>query len=317
VSDLIDQVADVVERTSAVVVGKRAQTRLLLIALLAEGHALIDDVPGTAKTLLVRTVSRILGLHFSRVQCTPDLLPADVTGSVVFDEAASEFVFRPGPLFANLVLADEINRASPRTQAAFLEAMQERQVTADGVSHPLPQPFMVLATQNPVELKGTFPLPEAQLDRFLVRLTMGYPSEEEEVAILERYRGGDPLTSVTAVDDGFDMTRVRALIDDVHVSPDVQRYLVGLVRATREAEDVELGASPRAAVHLMRACQAAALLAGRDYVVPDDVRDLAVPVLAHRLVLRRDALLDERSVAEVVSRLLRDTAVPAEESPRR
>ncbi len=311
------QAAEVVERTSAVIVGKKSQTKLLLVALLAEGHVLIDDVPGTAKTLLVRTLASVLGLQSSRVQCTPDLLPADVTGSVVYSERTAAFEFRPGPLFANVILADEINRASPRTQSAFLEAMQERQVTADGVSYPLPRPFLVLATQNPVELKGTFPLPEAQLDRFLLRLSMGYPSEQEEIAILERFRGPDPLAAVTALEEGFDALQIRAWLESVYVSPDVEAYIVALVRFTRDAADVELGASPRAAVQLMRAAQAAALLAGRDYVVPDDVNELASPVLAHRILLRRDALLERRSAGEVVSRALREIPVPAEETAPR
>ena len=245
-----------------VIVGKHEQIRLLLVALLAEGHVLIDDVPGVAKTLLVRTLAASLGLRFSRVQCTPDLLPGDVTGSEVFDQRTSEFEFRPGPIFANLVLADEINRATPRTQSSFLEAMEERQVTVEGTSYPLPRPFLVLATQNPVELKGTFPLPEAQLDRFLMKLRMGYPTQEEEVAILTRFRAGDPLTEVRpgrrrgrpAGGARRGARRARRA--------DVERYIVDLVRATRAARDLLLGASPRAALALMKVAQASAALAG-------------------------------------------------------
>jgi len=304
--------AEVIRRTGQVVVGKDEQVRLLLVALAAEGHVLVDDVPGVAKTLLVRTLAAVLGLRFARIQCTPDLLPADVTGGLIYNERAGNFEFRPGPVFTNVVLADEINRATPRTQWAFLEAMQERQVTTDGVTRPLPQPFLVLATQNPVEQKGTFPLPEAQLDRFLFRLSMGYPSEDEELEILERFSGEDPLLSVESLEDPWDVAVTREQVRHVFVDPDIRRYVVGLARATREDADVELGASPRAAVALMRAAQASALLAGRDYVIPDDVRDLAVPALAHRLVLRRDALLERRDAAQVVARLLREQPVPVE-----
>ena len=233
------------EQVGRVVVGKADQTRLLIVALLADGHVLLDDVPGVAKTLLVRTLSAALGLAFSRIQCTPDLLPADVTGSLVFDQKSGEFEFRPGPLFANVVLADEINRATPRAQSAFLEAMEERGVTVDGTTHALPQPFTVLATQNPVELKGTFPLPEAQVDRFLLCLRMGYPGAEDEARMLERFRSGDPLAEVRAVVSADDLRAVRAVVRAVHVSADVAGYIVALARATRESPLLRLGASPR------------------------------------------------------------------------
>ena len=306
--------ADIAAAVSSVVVGKPTQIRLLLVALLAEGHVLVDDVPGVAKTMLVRTLAAALGLSFARVQSTPDLLPGDVTGSLVFDQRSADFSFRPGPIFANLVLVDEINRATPRTQAAFLEAMEERKVSVEGVDHPLPRPFLVLATQNPVELKGTFPLPEAQLDRFLLRMRMGYPDERDEVAMLERFRADDPLERVAPVAGLDDVITGRDAARAVFVAPDVEAYIVSLVRSTRAADEVQLGASPRAALGLMRAAQAAALLAGRDFVTPDDVRGLLVPVLAHRLVLSRGAALQRRSPDALVEALASEVPVPVEET---
>jgi MoxR-like ATPase len=302
----------VAEAVASVIVGKAEQVDLLLVALLAEGHVLIDDVPGVAKTLLVRTLAASLGLRFARLQCTPDLLPGDVTGSLVFDQKSGDFSFRRGPLFANLVLADEINRATPRTQSSFLEAMEERQVTVEGTTHGLPRPFLVLATQNPVELKGTFPLPEAQLDRFLLRLRMGYPTADEEARILERFRGGDPLAAVAPVAGADDLLAARDVARGVFVSPDIVRYIVELARATRDSEILALGASPRAALALMHAAQAAAALAGRDFVVPDDVVRLAQPVLAHRLILGREALIERRDAEGVVAAVLGSVAAPVE-----
>ena len=300
------------EQVGRVIIGKADRTRLVTVALLADGHVLLDDVPGVAKTLMVRTISAALGLAFSRIQCTPDLLPADVTGSLIFDQRRGEFEFRPGPLFANMVLADEINRATPRTQSAFLEAMEEGGVTVDGVTHALPRPFMVLATQNPVELKGTFPLPEAQLDRFLLRLRMGYPDADDEVGMLERFRTGDPLTEVRAVVDALELPAARAAVRSVHVSGDLQRYVIALTRATRESPLVRLGASPRASLALQHASQAEAALAGRDFVVPDDVQGLVVPVLAHRLLLARDAVIDGRAPDDVLREVVESVPVPAE-----
>jgi len=302
----------VAEQVARVIVGKADQTRLITVALLADGHVLLDDVPGVAKTLLVRTFSAALGLSYSRVQCTADLLPADVTGSTIFDQARNEFEFRPGPLFANIVLADEINRATPRTQSAFLEAMEERGVTVDGTTHPLPRPFMVLATQNPVELKGTFPLPEAQLDRFLLRLRMGYPSSEDETLMLARFRTGDPLAEVRAVAVADALPAARAEVRAVHVADDIASYVVALTRATRETPLLKLGASPRASLALQHAAQAAAALAGRDYVTPDDVQDLIAPVLAHRLLLARDAVIDRRDPDDVLREVVATVPVPAE-----
>ena len=300
------------EQVGRVVVGKPDQTRLLVIALLADGHVLLDDVPGVAKTLVVRALSAALGLTFSRIQCTPDLLPGDVTGSLVFDQKLGVFEFRPGPLFANVVLADEINRATPRTQSAFLEAMEERGVTVDGVTHALKRPFVMLATQNPVELKGTFPLPEAQVDRFLLSLRMGYPSADDEALMLERFRAADPLAAVQPVVGPEDVLAVREVVRSVHVSGDVARYVVALTRATRESELVRLGASPRASLALQRAAQAVAALDGRDYVVPDDVQGVAAPVLAHRLLLARDAVVEGRTAEAVVGEVVRAVPVPAE-----
>lgn len=300
------------DEVARVVVGKAVQTRLLTVSLLAGGHVLLDDVPGVAKTLLVRTLAAALGLTFSRIQCTADLLPADITGSLVFEPAGSEFSFRPGPVFANIVLADEVNRATPRTQSAFLEAMEECGVTVDGVTHALPRPFLVLATQNPVELRGTFPLPEAQVDRFLVAVRMGYPDEDGEVAMLERFRERDPLADVHPIAAPERIELARAAVRRVHVAPDVARYVVSVVRATRESPLVRLGASPRAALALQRSAQALAALDGRDFVVPDDVQMLAGPVLAHRLLLDRDVALDGRSPDSVLQEVLHKVPVPAE-----
>jgi MoxR-like ATPase len=300
---------------SSVIVGKAEQIRLLLVAMLSEGHVLVDDVPGVAKTLLVRTMAASLALSFARIQCTPDLLPSDVTGSEVFNQKTAEFEFRRGPVFANLVLADEINRATPRTQSSFLEAMEERQVTIEAMPNPLPRPFLLLATQNPVELRGTFPLPEAQLDRFLLRLRMGYPSAEEEMQILERFRSASPLGEIVPVADAAQIISATAEARRVHVSPDLDAYIVEIVRATRESELTALGASPRAALHLLHAAQAAAAIDGRDFVVPDDVVSLAPAVLAHRLILSRDAQAERRSPESVLEQLLRGLRVPVE-SPR-
>jgi MoxR-like ATPase len=302
----------VAEQVGRVIVGKADQTRLVTTALLAGGHVLLDDVPGVAKTLLARTFATALDLSFSRLQCTADLLPGDVTGSTVFDQRGGTFEFRPGPIFANVVLADEINRATPRTQSAFLEAMEERSVTVDGTTHALPQPFIVLATQNPVELKGTFPLPEAQLDRFLLRLRMGYPSEAEESQMLSRFRAGDPLADVRAVAVADALPAARTAVRDVHVADDVEHYVVALTRATRATPLLRLGASPRASLALLHAAQAWAALDGRDYVTPDDVQTLVVPVLAHRLLLSRDAVIEKRDADEVLGEIVATVPVPAE-----
>ncbi|MBV8083822.1 MAG: MoxR family ATPase [Chloroflexi bacterium] len=295
-----------------VVVGKSEPARLLVVALLCEGHVLIEDVPGLGKTLLAKTLAASLDCSFRRLQFTPDLLPSDITGSHVFNQQTAQFEFRPGPVFANVLLADEINRATPRTQSALLEAMEERQVSVDGETMPLPRPFLVAATQNPVELEGTFPLPEAQLDRFLLKVRMGYPEEDEEALILSRFASNDPLPELKAAAAREDLDDWREKRGLVRVTDDVRDYLLRMVRATRDNPDLALGASPRAALALYRASQAWALLEGRDYVIPDDVKKLAPPVLVHRLMLSPAARLRGASADSVIEELLGSEAVPVE-----
>jgi MoxR-like ATPase len=291
-----------------ILVGKRPIVELATVALLCEGHVLIEDVPGIGKTTLARSLAKSIGGTFRRLQCTPDLLPSDVTGVSVFDQRNAEFSFRPGPIFANVLLADEINRATPRTQSAVLEAMQEAQVSVDGVTRPLPRPFVVLATQNPVELEGTFPLPEAQLDRFLMRLSLGYPSEADEEALVAR--GNHLADAVDAVVSGEEVLQAIAAAASVRVHEDVRRYLVQITRATRSDQDVQLGASPRATLALHRAAQTWAAMQGRDFVLPDDVKRLAVPVLAHRLIASLEARLRGRDASAIVRSILDNVAVP-------
>jgi len=287
--------------------------RLLAMALLADGHALIEDVPGVGKTLLAHAFARSLGLDFGRVQGTPDLLPGEITGSSVFQDGAFRFI--PGPVFTNVLLVDEINRATPRTQSALLEAMQERQVTVDGESRPLPHPFLVLATENPVELEGTFSLAEAQLDRFLVRVSIGYPSEDGELAIASRYREAvEPLDAIEPIVDAARIAQLRDEVRTILVSDSVARYLVALVRATRSHDDIRLGASPRAAVALYRCAQAWAMLAGRGFVLPDDVVAIAPAVLGHRLILDLDQQLRGATTDKVLDGLLRTVALPVAEA---
>jgi MoxR-like ATPase len=294
-------------------VGAHEPLRLLTAALLVSGHVLVEDVPGVGKTLLAKAFARSLGLSFSRVQGTPDLLPSDVTGSSILD--GSEFRFVPGPIFSNVVLFDEINRATPRTQSALLEAMQERQVSVDGKTRPLPKPFVVLATQNPIELEGTFALPEAQLDRFLVRVELGYLEEVEERQMLRRLRGTDELLEqIEPVVSEDDLARISTAVRSVLVADDVESYLLSLVRATREHKDVRLGASPRSAVALYRSSQAWAALDGREFVLPDDVRHLVRPVIAHRLVLDLDRELRGATTDAVLDEILDATPVPLAES---
>jgi MoxR-like ATPase len=292
-----------------VLVGKPAIVELAVVTLLCEGHLLIEDVPGIGKTTLARALARSIGGTFRRLQCTPDLLPSDVTGVSVFDQRSVDFTFRPGPIFANVLLADEINRATPRTQSAVLEAMQEAQVSVDGVTRPLPRPFVVLATQNPVELEGTFPLPEAQLDRFLMRLSLGYPSEADEEALLVGItaRNSDRLDAVVACEE---VLAAVAESQRVRVQEDVRRYVVRVTRATREDSDVRLGASPRATLALHRAAQAWAAMHGRDFVLPDDIKALAVPVLAHRLIASLEARLRGRDARAIVQSILDTVPVP-------
>ncbi len=306
----------VLDEVAHVVVGQRDVLAHMLLALLAGGHALLEGVPGTAKTLAIVALARTLDAEFRRVQFTPDLMPADVTGVTVLDETQRRFTFRPGPIFADLVLADEINRAPAKTQAALLEAMQERQVTVDGMTHALPPAFTVFASQNPVDSEGTYPLPEAQLDRFLLKIVVGYPVQADEVAILDRYAGGfdatEPATydirPVLALDD---LAALRAAVRRVSVTPALRTYVVELVRRTRQEPSLALGASPRAAVSLFRAAQAQALLAGRDYVVPDDVKGVAPAVLRHRVILTADAEVEGATADERVA-----AVVGAVEAPR-
>jgi MoxR-like ATPase len=301
--------ASISEAIAAAVVGAELPLRLLATGLLAGGHALVEDVPGVGKTLLARAFAQSLGLTFARVQGTPDLLPTDVTGSSVLDKG--EFRFVAGPVFANVLLVDEINRATPRTQSALLEAMQERQVSAEGQTRPLPDPFLVLATQNPIELEGTFALPEAQLDRFLLRIVVGYPDEEAERRIARRHQASaEPLDEVATVIDPEEALNLRAIARTIHVSEDVERYVVALVRATREHGDVRLGASPRSSVALYRVAQAWALLAGRGFVLPDDVRGVAHAVLDHRILLDVDRELRGATVTGVVEEIIDSVPVP-------
>ena len=300
------------ENIGRVIVGKTEAIDFLLVALLAEGHALIEDVPGMGKTMMARALARSLDVSFSRIQGTADLLPSDVTGTSYFNQKAGEFEFRAGPIFASIVLADEINRATPRTQSALLEAMQERQVTVDGRTMPLPQPFLLIATQNPIELEGTFPLPEAQLDRFLLRLRISYPGYEDERAMLFRFQGARPLETLRPVASGDDIMALLPIVEAVDVSQPVADYVLHVVRGTREHAAVEIGASPRASLALFRAAQAWAAMNGRSYVKPDDVKRLAVPVLAHRLVLNAQARLRGQASEAIVQEVIERTAVPVE-----
>lgn len=293
------------------VVGKRDVIKLILAGLIADGHVLLDDVPGVAKTLTARSIAAAAGLEFSRVQFTPDVLPADITGSLVLDIATQRPEFRSGPMFANLVLADEINRAPAKTQSALLEGMQERQVTADGVTHRLPRPFLVIATQNPIESEGTYPLPEAQLDRFLLRTTMGYPSESDEVAlVVGRIERRTEEVALNAVCDAARFVAVQQALEDVHIDERLLRYCVALIRATRSESQLEVGCSPRGTLALVKLTRAAALLAGRDFVSPDDIRAMAVPALSHRVVLSDEAWARRTNPEDVVRRAVDRVPVP-------
>ena len=300
------------ENIQRVIVGKGDVIDLTLVSVLCEGHILLEDVPGIGKTTLARALASSLGCSFRRIQFTPDLLPSDVTGLSWFNQKKQEFEFRAGPIMSQVVLADEINRATPRTQSALLEAMQERQVTIDGTTWPLPRPFLVLATQNPIELEGTFPLPEAQIDRFLLRIAIGYPEEAEENAILERFRLEDPLPDLTPVTTPEEVVQMQAERRNVRVEATLREYVVRVARATRENPEIELGASPRATLSLYQASQAWAALHGRDFVIPDDVKRLAPHVLTHRLMVAPQAQLRGRQVQELVSDIVEAVPVPVE-----
>ncbi|HSR11249.1 MAG TPA: MoxR family ATPase [Thermodesulfobacteriota bacterium] len=302
------------ENVNRVIVGKTEAIRLVLAALLCEGHVLIEDVPGVGKTLLAKALALSFGCRFRRIQCTPDLLPSDVTGISYFNQKTCVFEFRPGPILSNIVLVDEINRAMPRTQSALLECMQERQVTVDAETLPLPRHFMILATQNPIEMEGTFPLPEAQLDRFLLRVSLGYPDPAEEEAILSRFHGSDPLGDLRAVSGPERAMELQARCRRVFVEPSVRKYISDLTRATRAHERIRLGASPRASLGLYMACQARAAISGRGFVLPDDVKALAVPVLAHRLLLKTEARMKGQRAEDIVAEILSSLPVQVEET---
>jgi len=308
VQNIAERVVTNVER---VIVGKHREVQLTLVALLCRGHVLIEDVPGVGKTVLAKTIARSIGCSFKRIQFTPDLLPGDVTGVSIFNQGTRIFEFRPGPVVAQIVLADEINRATPKTQSALLEAMEERQITVDGETHDLPMPFVVLATQNPIEYEGTFPLPEAQLDRFLLRLSLGYPSHMEEIAVLQNQMSGHPLSRIEQVVDVSELvTAQQYIIENVRVDPLILEYIVSMSEATRRHDEIYLGASPRGTLGLLASARAWAALAGRDYVLPDDVKALAEPVLAHRLIVSPAARMRNIDGRGIVRELLQRVPVP-------
>jgi MoxR-like ATPase len=301
----------IVENISRVIVGKESTIELLMVALLAEGHVLIEDMPGLGKTLIAKSLAKSIGGTFRRVQLTPDLLPSDITGFNVYNQSLGQFTFQPGPVMANILLADEINRTIPRTQSSLLESMEERQVTVDGKTYPLPDPFCVIATQNPIELEGTFPLPEAQLDRFLLRVRLGYPDKAEEIAIMERFQEQDPLSQLEPVAHPQQMVELQCARRAIRVSSPVKEYIADIVRQTRGNTSLRLGASPRGSLGLMRAGQALAALRERDYVLPDDIKYLATPVLAHRLILSEEERMrgetrgatSEKFVADILAQV--------------
>ncbi len=300
----------IIANMEQVVLGKRQQLTLVLVAYFSDGHILLEDVPGVAKTMLARALAQSVGCSFKRLQCTPDLLPTDVTGVSVFNQKTTEFEFRPGPIFAQTVLADEINRATPRTQSALLEAMAEQRVTVDGHGYALQPPFVVIATQNPIDHEGTFPLPEAQLDRFLIRLSLGYPSPEEEARMLQRLQRGHPIDALQPVASAAEIVACREAVREVHVDDKIRKYLLDIVQATREHDDVHLGGSPRASIALFRTAQALAAISGRNFVLPDDIKRMALPVLGHRLILRPESRLRRVTPASVVNAILAEASVP-------
>ena len=310
-ADIAGVAKRIIANVERAIVGKRQQLILSLVGWLCEGHLLLEDVPGVAKTMLARAMARSVGCAFKRIQCTPDLLPTDVTGASIFNQKTAEFEFRPGPIFAQVVLADEINRATPRTQAALLEAMAESRVTVDGITHPLGPPFLVIATQNPVDHEGTFPLPEAQLDRFLLRFSLGYPTLEEELKMLEMLQHGHPIDSLDAVVSAEELVACQKAVREIYVDDKVRRYLMQIVHDTRQHADISLGGSPRASIALFRTSQAMAALRGRSYVLPDDVKRVAGPVLTHRMILRPESRLRKVTPGAVVDEIIAEIAVPA------
>ena len=310
ISDIQSFSTTVIDNVEKVIVGKRQAIELVLIALLCEGHVLIEDAPGTGKTMLARAVAISTGLEFKRLQCTPDLLPNDVTGVSVFNQKTREFEFRPGPVFSNILLSDEINRATPRTQSALLEAMGESQVTVDGVTYPLAKPFLLLATQNPIEFEGTFPLPEAQMDRFLFRLSLGYPDRANEDAMLQMQQLAHPIESLQKVMDGSSLPELQHQVRQVHVAKGIRSYILNLVQHTREHPSLSLGASPRGSLALFHTAQARAALQGRDYVIPDDIKYVAVACLAHRMMMNPESALGGETAEEVLRELLKKVEVP-------
>jgi MoxR-like ATPase len=301
---------NIINNIEKVIVGKRKPVELAIISLLCQGHLLIEDVPGVGKTVLARSLAKSLGCIFSRIQFTPDMLPSDVTGVSIYNQVSTQFEFRPGPLMAQIVLADEINRATPKTQAALLEAMEESQITVDGITHILPRPFMVLATQNPIEYEGTFPLPEAQLDRFLVRLRLGYPEMNDEISILERQQFHHPVNDLPQVATADELLEAQAAIKSIFVAPAVKRYIVELTHQTRQHEDVYLGASPRGSLALFRTGQARAAIEGRDFVLPDDIKALVKPALSHRVILGPAARLRDLSGDQILDEIISKVPVP-------
>jgi MoxR-like ATPase len=297
----------IVQNVERVIIGKRESIQLMLVAMLCDGHVLIEDVPGVGKTMLGRSIAISLGGQFRRLQCTPDLLPNDVTGVSIYNQKNSQFEFRPGPVFTNILLVDEINRATPRTQSALLEAMQEQQVSVDGTTHPLPRPFLVIATQNPIEYEGTFPLPEAQLDRFLIRVSIGYPSASDEKVLLVNLRREHPIQHLEQVAECSDLLKLQKQVWEIHMDDTLQEYIVRLTHHTRSHPDVALGASPRASLSLFKTAQALAAIRGRDHVLPEDIKNMVMAVLAHRMVLKPEAELRGRTAQSVLEELLTET----------